>query len=215
MDTWEPSLYPQTQTMAQIVQPDKKHDVLKPGFLLPRTCVQAGGTCFSLMNKKVVSPLQLCTNNAARQVSLFAHKYVYVHTHQAKCPSYLSFLLNLCVITPESCSLPPQLDFDSSSSWRCKSEILPHAIVYVLENWVSKIIISWCYALECICLKVTNSDHLQQDYVMTILEYKYGNLATGISLKITTWWSWMETRNSREASLAACQQPLLIITFSS
>lgn len=87
--------------------------------------------------------------------------YMVTHTKPNR-PSYLSFLFNLHIIIPKSCSLPPQIDFDSSSSWRCKSEILPHAVVYVLENSVLKIPISWCYALNYkFVWKGTNSDHLQ------------------------------------------------------
>lgn len=55
------------------------------------------------------------------------------HTEH-KCPLYLSSLFNLHIITLKSCSLPHQIDFDSSSSQSCKSEILPRTIVYVLEN---------------------------------------------------------------------------------
>lgn len=86
--------------------------------------------------------------------------YMFTHTKQ-KCPSYLSFPFHLHIITLKSCSLPPQIDFDSSSSARCKSEILPHARVCVLENSVSKIQIGWSYALEYMfVLKVTDLDHL-------------------------------------------------------
>lgn len=73
----------------------------------------------------------MCLSNVMRQqFNVYIHKYIHVHMHQAKTSFMSVYPLNLHIITLKSCSLLPQIDFDSSSSRRCKSALLPHSVVY-------------------------------------------------------------------------------------
>lgn len=119
---------------------------------------------------------------------MHVHKYMGAHT-PSKCPLCTSFFFDLHTITPKSYSLPPQVDFDSSSSWRCKSEIGLHSTVLCPWNFSSKSLRSAAITNWSVCLcRLWQTQALQQRN--TCWPYQNTNLsqlATGISEKSTIW----------------------------